>query len=37
MAGRNLDKLATVRDAIGAPAETPLIAADAGDPASLKA
>ena len=37
MAGRNLDKLASVRDAIGAPVDTPLIAADAGDPASLKA
>ena len=37
MAGRSLDKLATVRDAIGAPVDTPLIAADAGDPASLKA
>ena len=37
MAGRSLDKLAKVRDAIGAPADTPLIVADAGDPASLKA
>jgi short subunit dehydrogenase-like uncharacterized protein len=37
MAGRNLNKLASVRDAIGAPADTALIAADAGDPASLKA
>lgn len=37
MAGRSKDKLATVRDAIGAPADTPLIVADAGDPASLKA
>src|ERR1700710_1670827 len=37
MAGRSLEKLAGVRDAIGAPADTPLIAADAGDPASLKA
>src|ERR1700742_234021 len=37
MAGRNLDKLASVRDAIGAPADTPLIVADAGDPVSLKA
>jgi short subunit dehydrogenase-like uncharacterized protein len=35
MAGRSLDKLASVRDAIGAPADIPLIAADAGDPASL--
>ena len=37
MAGRSLDKLASVRDAIGAPKETPLIAADASDVASLKA
>jgi short subunit dehydrogenase-like uncharacterized protein len=37
MAGRNKDKLASVRDAIGAPADTPLILADASDPASLKA
>jgi len=37
MAGRSLDKLATVRDAIGAPADTALIVADASDPASLKA
>ena len=37
MAGRSLDKLASVRDAIGAPAHTPLIVADASDPASLKA
>ncbi len=37
MAGRNLDKLAKVRDAIGAAADTPLIAADAGDAASLQA
>jgi short subunit dehydrogenase-like uncharacterized protein len=37
MAGRSLDKLASVRDAIGAPADTALIQADAGDPASLKA
>jgi short subunit dehydrogenase-like uncharacterized protein len=37
MAGRNKDKLATVRDAIGAPSDTPLIVADASDPASLKA
>lgn len=36
MAGRSLDKLKAVRDAIGAPAETPLIVADASDPASLK-
>jgi short subunit dehydrogenase-like uncharacterized protein len=37
MAGRSKEKLASVRDAIGAPAETPLIVADASDPASLKA
>ena len=37
MAGRSKEKLAAVRDAIGAPADTPLIVADAGDPASLKA
>jgi short subunit dehydrogenase-like uncharacterized protein len=35
MAGRSLDKLAAVRDEIGAPKDTPLIAADASDPASL--
>jgi len=37
MAGRSLDKLAQVRDEIGAPANTPLVQADADDPASLKA
>jgi len=37
MAARSPDKLASVRDAIGAPADTPLIVADASDPASLKA
>jgi short subunit dehydrogenase-like uncharacterized protein len=37
MAGRSLDKLASVRDTIGAPADTALIVADAGDPVSLKA
>jgi short subunit dehydrogenase-like uncharacterized protein len=37
MAGRSLDKLASVRDAIGAPRDLPLIAADASDPASLRA
>ncbi|MBN9148594.1 MULTISPECIES: trans-acting enoyl reductase family protein [unclassified Nitrobacter] len=36
IAGRSLDKLAVVRDAIGAPRDLPLIAADAGDPASLE-
>ena len=37
MGGRSLDKLKSVREAIGAPADTPLIVADAGDPALLKA
>ncbi|MET4211647.1 saccharopine dehydrogenase NADP-binding domain-containing protein [Bradyrhizobium sp. LA2.1] len=37
MAGRSRDKLASVRDAISAPADTPLIVADAADPASLRA
>jgi len=37
MAGRSLDKLASVRDAIGAAADTALMVADASDPASLKA
>ena len=37
MAGRSLDKLAKVRDAIGAVPDTPLIAADSGDAASLNA
>ncbi|KYG19794.1 saccharopine dehydrogenase [Bradyrhizobium sp. AT1] len=37
MAGRSLGKLKSVRDAIGAPGNTPLIVADASDAASLKA
>ncbi|MGV3482525.1 MAG: saccharopine dehydrogenase family protein [Sphingobium sp.] len=37
MAGRSVEKLAQVRDEIGAPDDTPLIAADASDPASLAA
>jgi len=37
MAGRSRDKLASVRDAIGAAADIPLIIADASDPASLQA
>jgi short subunit dehydrogenase-like uncharacterized protein len=37
MAGRSLDKLKSVRDAIGASADTPLIAADSGDAGALKA
>ena len=36
MAGRSQNKLAAVRDAIGAPADTALIVADASDLASLK-
>src|SRR3981189_3480098 len=37
MAGRSLDKLASARDTIGAPADTALIQAAASAPASLKA
>lgn len=37
LSGRDLDRLASVRDAIGAPASLPLIRADANDPASLAA
>ena len=37
MAGRSLGKLKSVRDAIGASADTPLIVADAADPTSLQA
>jgi short subunit dehydrogenase-like uncharacterized protein len=37
MAGRSEAKLASVRDEIGAPADTPLVVADASDPASLRA
>lgn len=37
MAGRSADKLAEVRDLVGAPADTPLVVADASDPASLDA
>src|SRR5215469_16709421 len=37
MAGRSLDKLKSVRDAVGASAQTPLIVADAGEASSLKA
>lgn len=36
MAGRSLDKLKSVRDAIGAPADTPLVVADSSDVGSLK-
>jgi short subunit dehydrogenase-like uncharacterized protein len=37
MAGRNAEKLAEVRDLIGAPSDTPLIEADASAPESLTA
>jgi len=37
MAGRSADKLAEVRALVGAAADTPLIVADASDPASLDA
>lgn len=37
MAGRSAAKLAELRDLIGAPAATPLVVADAADPASLRA
>lgn len=37
MAGRSLTKLEEVRGEIGAPADTPLITANADDPAALKA
>jgi short subunit dehydrogenase-like uncharacterized protein len=37
MAGRSADKLAEVRDLIGAAADTPLIVADASDPDTLDA
>ena len=36
MAGRSLDKLKSVREAVGATADTPLIAADSSDAVSLK-
>lgn len=36
MAGRSRAKLEEVRDLIGSPADTPLVVADADDPASLK-
>ncbi|MBP6581494.1 MAG: saccharopine dehydrogenase NADP-binding domain-containing protein, partial [Sphingorhabdus sp.] len=35
MAGRSQAKLEEVRDLIGAPSDTPLVVADASDPASL--
>ena len=37
MAGRNAAKLSEVRDAIGAPLDTPLVVADSDDPAQLAA
>lgn len=37
MAGRSMTKLAEVRDEMGAPADTPLVVADADDPATLEA
>lgn len=37
MAGRSAEKLAQVRDEVGAPPQTPLVVADADDPASLAA
>lgn len=37
MGGRSADKLAAVRDDVGAPADTPLIVTDSTDPASLQA
>src|SRR5436305_11029555 len=37
LAGRNPEKLSSVRDTVGAPADTALIAADAGDAGSLDA
>ena len=36
MGGRNAEKLAAVRDELGAPADTPLLVTDSADPASLK-
>ena len=37
MAGRSADKLAQIRDEIGAPADTPLVVADASDLSSIQA
>lgn len=37
MAGRSLDKLAAVRDEMDLPGDTPLVEADASDPASIEA
>jgi len=37
MGGRSAEKLAAVRDELGAPADTPLVVTDTGNPASLQA
>jgi short subunit dehydrogenase-like uncharacterized protein len=37
MGGRNAEKLAAVRDEVGAPANTPLVVTDTSNPASLQA
>ena len=37
MGGRSADKLAAVRDEVGAPADTPLVVTDSADAASLRA
>jgi len=37
MAGRSAEKLASVRDEMGLPADTPIVTADSDDPASIKA
>ncbi len=37
MGGRSIEKLAAVRDEVGAPASTPLVVTDSADPASLAA
>ncbi|HRO04126.1 MAG TPA: saccharopine dehydrogenase NADP-binding domain-containing protein, partial [Terricaulis sp.] len=37
MAGRSRSKLEAVRDEVGAPSDTPIITANADDPASLEA
>ena len=37
MGGRSADKLAAVRDELGAPSDTPLVVTDSADPASLQA
>ena len=37
MAGRSAEKLEAARDEVGAPADTPLVVADASDPESIRA